>query len=339
MRYPWFLVFLFMFSGLLYGQCDNCTFVRGDANCDGAVNIADYYAINNFTWSNNDAADVNDNGVVNPSDATYLLNFLFNGGAAPACPFPASGRDCTADNLEKCCSPPTGHQTGILPTDGVEEWEVNDGWNNLIVDDEVSLNADGITVTAENYSSCSKTSSTATVGFDGAMVTDTTGFTRSRLEAGVQVAKLKCYLNPIQFSKTGVCQGSQCDGWNQLSVTGPYESVVHVAPKSGGGSPKSFALEWNEEFFYDYTRVQYIPPFCTMEEFGSPAQGILVTIDISESLAEQTTGDCDEWKITELEFNDIKLKFTRGPYPDIAGTEKIILDAFTWVEYSWCTCP
>ncbi|HVR76488.1 MAG TPA: hypothetical protein VMT52_19315, partial [Planctomycetota bacterium] len=46
-----------------------------------------------------DAADLNDDGAVELSDAILLLNFLFRGGAPPASPFPASGIDETPDSL------------------------------------------------------------------------------------------------------------------------------------------------------------------------------------------------------------------------------------------------
>lgn len=46
-----------------------------------------------------DAADLDDDGTVELSDAILLLNFLFRGGAPPASPFPASGIDETLDSL------------------------------------------------------------------------------------------------------------------------------------------------------------------------------------------------------------------------------------------------
>src|SRR5262249_22817969 len=46
-----------------------------------------------------DAADVNDDGIVNISDPVYLLRFLFQGGPGPPPPFPVCGADPTADSL------------------------------------------------------------------------------------------------------------------------------------------------------------------------------------------------------------------------------------------------
>ena len=41
------------------------------------------------------AADINDNGLVEPSDYTYLVNYLFNDGPEPPAPFPEPGPDPT----------------------------------------------------------------------------------------------------------------------------------------------------------------------------------------------------------------------------------------------------
>jgi hypothetical protein len=45
------------------------------------------------------AADGNDDGKVDISDAVFLLGFLFLGGEAPKAPWPGCGADPTADDL------------------------------------------------------------------------------------------------------------------------------------------------------------------------------------------------------------------------------------------------
>ena len=53
-----------------------------------------------------DAADTNDDGNVDISDAVTALAFLFTGGAAPPAPGPeACGPDPTADGLGPCDDP------------------------------------------------------------------------------------------------------------------------------------------------------------------------------------------------------------------------------------------
>jgi hypothetical protein len=51
------------------------------------------------TFTCADAADVDDDAVVNISDPVRLLNYLFLGGPAPAAPFPEGGRDPSLDSL------------------------------------------------------------------------------------------------------------------------------------------------------------------------------------------------------------------------------------------------
>ena len=46
-----------------------------------------------------DAADANDDGQVDISDAIYDLRYLFLGGQAPPAPFPHAGPDVTIDDL------------------------------------------------------------------------------------------------------------------------------------------------------------------------------------------------------------------------------------------------
>ncbi len=70
------------------------TFIRGDGNDDGKVNIADPIWIISELFRNGPsspcqrAADANDDLSVDLADATYLINYRFLGGPEPAAPFP-----------------------------------------------------------------------------------------------------------------------------------------------------------------------------------------------------------------------------------------------------------
>jgi hypothetical protein len=79
-------------------------FVRGDATHDGRLDIADpIRAIDDALYFTSaactDADDANDDGLLDLSDAVYLFGYLFLGGDPPPAPFPAIGRDPTADGL------------------------------------------------------------------------------------------------------------------------------------------------------------------------------------------------------------------------------------------------
>lgn len=75
-------------------------FIRGDANSDGLVNITDAIFILEYLFKGNaavsclDSADINDDGTVDLSDAVKLLFVLFAGAAMPA-PADACGVDPT----------------------------------------------------------------------------------------------------------------------------------------------------------------------------------------------------------------------------------------------------
>ncbi len=81
------------------------TFLRGDTNADGRVNISDPVATLDFLFTGGqaprclDAADVDDNGSVMLSDAVIVLDFLFRSGLRPQEPFPEPGVDPTPDEL------------------------------------------------------------------------------------------------------------------------------------------------------------------------------------------------------------------------------------------------
>ncbi len=79
-------------------------FLRGDANRDGKLDVADAIKILSYLFSSDtlkclDAADVNDDGKIDIADAIRLLTTLFGGGAALPPPYASPGVDATADTL------------------------------------------------------------------------------------------------------------------------------------------------------------------------------------------------------------------------------------------------
>ena len=80
------------------------TFIRGDANGDGVVDISDVVTILLYLYRGQkvpvlDTCDVNDDGQVNVTDAIALANHLLQGGRPPAPPYPDPGSDPSPDNL------------------------------------------------------------------------------------------------------------------------------------------------------------------------------------------------------------------------------------------------
>ena len=78
------------------------SFVRGDANQDTNIDLADALFVADYLFANGavppclDAADVNDDGVHDISDPLYLIRHLFIvGSPPPPAPFPTAGPDPT----------------------------------------------------------------------------------------------------------------------------------------------------------------------------------------------------------------------------------------------------
>jgi hypothetical protein len=86
-------------------------FVRSDTDGQTGLNITDAIRTLEFLFSGGrelpcrDAADANDDGVIDLSDPVYHLRYLFSGTAPPPAPFPACGEDPSADELG-CAAPP-----------------------------------------------------------------------------------------------------------------------------------------------------------------------------------------------------------------------------------------
>ena len=82
------------------------TFVRGDANGDGTVDMSDALNILNCQFAGqrcstcDSAADVNDDDSVDLTDALSALNFLYRGAARPPLPYPTCGVDLTPKALD-----------------------------------------------------------------------------------------------------------------------------------------------------------------------------------------------------------------------------------------------
>ena len=81
------------------------TFIRGDANHDGRVNITDVVLILRVISGDaplpycEDPLDTNDDGAINVTDAVFAGKAIFGGDRFPA-PYPHAGTDATTDGLE-----------------------------------------------------------------------------------------------------------------------------------------------------------------------------------------------------------------------------------------------
>jgi len=99
------LILLLSSIGLLFSpNASAASFIRGDANSDGVVDVTDVSVLFDAFFGGGeldceDAADANDDGFLDISDPSYVLAYLFWGSAAPPEPFAQAGADPTDDQL------------------------------------------------------------------------------------------------------------------------------------------------------------------------------------------------------------------------------------------------
>ncbi len=84
------------------------SFRRGDSDVDGAIAINDAVFVLNYLFLGGgapacpDAADGNGNNSLDLTDAVFILNYLFLGGGAPPAPGVECGTDPDEDTLDEC---------------------------------------------------------------------------------------------------------------------------------------------------------------------------------------------------------------------------------------------
>lgn len=84
------------------------SFLRGDANDDGVLNLADaifminYFFADGFGPTCNSAADPNGDFAVDIGDVIYLINHQFLDGAQPVSPWPGCGADPAGESGLGC---------------------------------------------------------------------------------------------------------------------------------------------------------------------------------------------------------------------------------------------
>jgi hypothetical protein len=86
------------------------SFLRGDVNLDGRLSIADVLRTGDLFLGGPapsccDAADANDDGAIDSADIESVLEHLYESGAPPPPPFPASALDPTPDGLGCAADP------------------------------------------------------------------------------------------------------------------------------------------------------------------------------------------------------------------------------------------
>ena len=90
------------------GSPSSRLFIRGDVNDDTLVDLSDavgflvFFVLGGEAPGCLDSADMDDTGVLDITDPIYLLSHLFLGSKAPPAPFPNAGADPTPDDGLSC---------------------------------------------------------------------------------------------------------------------------------------------------------------------------------------------------------------------------------------------
>jgi hypothetical protein len=93
-------------------ECQGTFFVRGDANADGSMDMADaVFTLSHLYLAGEppscpESADADDSGSLDLADGVRVLEALFLGGPSPPEPFPRCGEDPTDDGLGCPSHPP-----------------------------------------------------------------------------------------------------------------------------------------------------------------------------------------------------------------------------------------
>lgn len=184
----------------LHAGLGGWTFIRGDYNGDGNIDLADGVGILEYLFVAGtpdplcfDAADVNDDGTISLVDAVYELNYALAGGPPPPSPFPDCGVDLTFDGLG-CNGPLAFCDEADLPPNLLFDYS-NDATENTV---GVRMHPNSAPITGGNFDELRFRMRPATLQFGGSTGTVSVSLTGGDIDmyttAGVQLP------NPAVFN-------------------------------------------------------------------------------------------------------------------------------------------
>jgi hypothetical protein len=357
-------------------------FIRGDGNNDGVVGMADAIYILNWAYQggpappcNEDAADVDDDGELQgTTDATYLLNHLFQGGPAPPSPYPDSGYDTTADDIDPCSSPQEGTPEELTVADcAIAQHAVQggvDAWDNQ--QNEVINGTLDATIRTWNDSNCTRANAVNGYTITWFMEFDSEGITKRESREPRKWAEAQIHWWHL-YTAGGPCTDSAAcrAGTNQLSVEMASNVVAFVfenanqdqAIVTASGAPYPSKKCYKQ--LPQQQMCQITDQSCGLmwpaigqggpwtQDYTEMPQGLGKT-EFRATVADSAFGDCDVWRMVEVRLgyveedgnqNLIKYKFNRLGAADVAQVEEIGPDGMNpsfqlgYVKYVWSEEP
>lgn len=240
----------------------SAAFRRGDANLDGLLSLADVFTILRFSFLNAplhclDAADVDDSGQIDPTDALFLFEAVFSRRRTPPEPFLAMGVDPTQDRLSCERSPVVvlGLAAGGAEVAGVralDDLGIQDPGADI---GGVCRGPDGEGADLDFIHSLGRI--IAQPGQDGIRVP----IRLSTAGGGIEGLTLSVYAPPEQIFLEDI-------------VVVDEDTAVHSFLASGQGWANTFRSMLNEGFLASTVALSTRPPFATLAPIPYPGETV-----------------------------------------------------------------
>lgn len=300
---------------------EECRFRRGDANCDGAVNISDVIYLSQWLCCGGpapklDAADANDDGVVDYSDTSYLSAHLTSGGPAPPPPYSSPGMDCTADGLDNCCSPTADEEEQGTAEDAVVA-QVSLGnvatcaWDNLAPQKGPPLPANVGVLTSWNWAVCNhcmeaKAEGSVVAGFPGLDPDERAAFSQRELESGEILVQITGAVSH-EVDITGTCvanyEGECLFGLQAVAAEATGLTVVLEKLDRTATVEVELPVTQNKLVFWREVTIG-----CGLTEYGPKTKTKIWGIPggaadgLADGLMEAAVDPCERWQIVALKM-------------------------------------
>lgn len=357
----------FLVCSVAYAQpnCDNCLFLRGDANGSGVLETADASYITNWLFvagspppDNFDSADTDDDGDVELNDAVYITNYLHLGGPPPPHPFAHGvGLDYTGDALQNDCSPDVNEgqvlaDHGVSPSEQTgavvfEPWTDDDfttvitgidldpydlngacgSWQGRTVGN--TLEPNGITATVTN-GACDNDCDTVSVSC-------LMFVPQIDLPAGMWMAdgiNVEVDTRIIaDFFTNFPCLSHSCENMLDYMQGGTFAVKYHLKERPPGVAIPDLHIGSLGVTTPDTVRYEYaLDPdnSCKVKEFAEfpESQERTGHFSVSEVPALTAPDGCwSRYYINAIHF-EIDLTFWSGQSPDAVSVEKMVMEAF-----------
>jgi hypothetical protein len=364
-----FLVMAWLLRAPSFGgeYCDEGTFIRGDTNCDGDVDVSDLVYLGDYLYQSGetpdrlDSGDFDDDGEVGVTDLTLLGYFLYQSGDPPCCPYPDEDKDTVGaevgDDLDNCVSQPSD-VTLTLTGDEIARGYCDNRWTlwplGTSTREFCGTDDNEAKIVTSDGSSCEspKMCSLWDVTWD---VDDGGGFTAGRLSNQIQDAAFSVSgtVDFIVQTKCGDAPPAMCPSEDNILLAGfdDDNTSIHlyIGPTALGEANTTI------EFLFDDTSdLVFSCEYFQDEQFGACAlvksgdcdeQHVVATVaaelnitdELLEALDDEEAGDCDEWRIYGVEVVGIETLLSLY-WMDQAAVNAIEIHLVPFLQYVYHGC-